>query len=359
MSGLLSTAPPLNPLAYLRRTATPLPFPLEEPGVRLFPGSRQGLYEGLSALGLPDGSEILSPAYHHGSEIEALERAGATVRFYAGDGRLEPREDELEALLSPATRALHITHFLGFPQDARRWREWCDQRRLLLIEDCAPAWLSSTGGRPSGSFGDLAVFSLYKQIGIPDGGAAICARPLTAPHGHAPLGLGAALRRHGAWVAQRQWPDRGQRTVPEVDPVEDIALGNPGPHPTAISRFLLPKLPTAEVASRRRENYRTLLERLGEHVPAPFERLPDGASPWMLPVAATDKSDLIRRLAAAGILAVDYWSVPHPSLPVERFPEIAARRERTVALPVHQELRESDLDEIATATLGAIEAAGP
>jgi dTDP-4-amino-4,6-dideoxygalactose transaminase len=128
----------------------------------LFERARHGLWHGLRALGLGDDDEVLVPAYHHGSEIEALVRAGLTCRFYEASEGLAPDERELEALLGPRTRALHLIHYLGFPQEATRWRAWCEERGLFLIEDAAQAWLGSLEGRPLGSFGDIAIFCLYK-----------------------------------------------------------------------------------------------------------------------------------------------------------------------------------------------------
>ena len=76
-------------------------------------------------------------------------------------------------LVGPATRALHVTHVLGFPAAAPRWRRWCDERGLLLIEDAAQAWLAADpqSGEPVGSWGDLSVFCLYKTLPVPNGGA--------------------------------------------------------------------------------------------------------------------------------------------------------------------------------------------
>jgi dTDP-4-amino-4,6-dideoxygalactose transaminase len=63
---------------------------------------------------------------------------------------------------------------------------------------------------------------------------------------------------------------------------------------------------------------------------------------------------VLTRLEREGIAAVDFWSVPHPSLPVERFPRAARRRSRTVALPVHQELRPRDVMRIAATAAAAL-----
>jgi hypothetical protein len=54
-------------------------------------------------------------------------------------------------LLGPRARALNLIHSLGFPQDAARWRRFCDDRGLLLFEDATRGWLSSDCGRPLGS----------------------------------------------------------------------------------------------------------------------------------------------------------------------------------------------------------------
>jgi dTDP-4-amino-4,6-dideoxygalactose transaminase len=188
---LLDVWPPLPPGAYLRRRRAELPYPLEDRRCVLFARGRSGLYHGLRALGLGSGDVVLMPAYHHGSEVEAATRAGLACSFYEGDERLEPDVDELEGLLEPGVRALHITHYLGFPQDVARWRAWCDEHGLLLIEDAAQAWLARDAeGRPLGRLGDLAVFCLYKTFGVPDGAALV-----TREGGEVPTVRGLSARR--------------------------------------------------------------------------------------------------------------------------------------------------------------------
>jgi dTDP-4-amino-4,6-dideoxygalactose transaminase len=114
----LTVTPPLPVGLYARRPARKLPFPLEEPTCRIFALARQGLFVGIKALGLMPGDVILVPAYNHGSEIEALLRAGIVCRFYDVGESLEPDEEELEALLDTRVRPLYLIHYLGFPQDA-------------------------------------------------------------------------------------------------------------------------------------------------------------------------------------------------------------------------------------------------
>jgi hypothetical protein len=354
---VLVAMPPLSPAVWVRRARAALPFPLDEAGCRLFARARQGLVHGVRALEMGPGDEILAPAYHHGSEIEALVSTGVTCRFYDLDERLEPDEATLEALLSARTRALQIVHYLGFPQDAVRWRRWCDARGLHLIEDAAHAWLSSVGGRPTGSFGDVSIFCLYKTVGVPDGGALLCRRPAPGPRGRpavAPLRL--ALE-HALWLVTRS-PALSRLATAlhrrrSYDPAADFAIGEPRPASFA-TRLVLPRVADPGVAERRRANYEQLAAGLPpDLVPGAFRAVPPAACPFVLPVGVRDKPWVLAELRRAGIRALDLWSVPHPSLPDGGFPRSAALRRHIVGLPVHQELTARDIDRIA-ATVRAV-----
>jgi dTDP-4-amino-4,6-dideoxygalactose transaminase len=358
----LEVLPPLSPGVYFRRPAVQRPpFPLEEPGVALYSRARQGIYAGVQELGLRPGDEVLVPAYHHGSEVEALQRAGLASRFYEGTDRLEPDEAELESLLGPRVRLLHLTHYLGFPQDAARWRRWCDRHDLLLLEDAAQAWLSSLDdGHPVGSRGDAAVFCLYKTAAVPDGAALHLRDSLQgrlAP-GAGGRGVRKAARGHVLWLLSTSAAFSRLRPHRPVlyEAAQDFALGDADRGPLDLTIRLLPRLAGGDPAAARRANYGRLLATLRAHVPAPFDELPAGASPFCFPVETEHKVEVLTRLEREGIAAIDFWSVPHPSLPVEGFPGAARRRSRTVGLPVHQALRAADvarIAEVAAAALGA------
>jgi CelD/BcsL family acetyltransferase involved in cellulose biosynthesis/dTDP-4-amino-4,6-dideoxygalactose transaminase len=351
----LEVLPPPPFGAVLRRPVEALPFPLEEAACRLYARGRQGLAHGLGTLALEPGDELLVPAYHCGSEVEALTRSGLVSRFYAGDDALEPVESELESLIGPKTRALYVIHYLGFPQDMRRWRRWCDDHGLLLLEDAAPAWLASRDGEPVGLHGDLAIFCLFKTFGLPDG-AALLTRGDPPPEGALPhYTAKAAARRYVGWLLTHSRVlapvyDRLLKDAPYV-PEDDFALDDPV-QPSASTRFLLPRVADETAAAGRRANYAALREELLEHVSPPFRDLPDGASPFAFPLESAAKGVLLERLADAGVRAVDYWSVPHPTLPAVEFPAAARLRARIVGLPVHQELEPADIERMTRAVLG-------
>jgi dTDP-4-amino-4,6-dideoxygalactose transaminase len=348
----LGVWPPLPPGAFARRRRRQVPFPLDREDCRLFSRARHGLWAALQVLGLERGDEMLVPAFHHGSEIETLVRLGLVCKFYGGGDGLAPDESELDSLRTPRTRALYLIHYNGFPQDALRWRRWTDERGLLLVEDAAQAWLATSAGAPVGGVGDVSLFCLYKTFGLPDGAAVLARVPPASPGRRSPVGAGALVRRHASWWMERSGllaAGAELRRERPYDPSLDFALGDPETPPSAATRFLLPRIADPGAAGNRHANYVALLGELGEAVGAPFASVPEGASPFAFLFETDRREEVVRRFRARGIGAYPFWLAFHPATPVDQFPGIAARRRRTVALPVHQELTQSAVDRIVAA----------
>lgn len=87
---------------------------------------------------------------------------------------------QLEAALSPRTRALIFAHTLGNPFDLAAVTEFARRHGLWLIEDCCDAVGSTYQGRSVGTFGDLATVSFYPahHITMGEGGAVVTDKPL-------------------------------------------------------------------------------------------------------------------------------------------------------------------------------------
>ena len=85
---------------------------------------------------------------------------------------------QLEAALSPRTKAVMVAHTLGNPFDLAAVTEFCRKHDLWLIEDCCDAVGSTYDGKQVGSFGDLATVSFYPahHITMGEGGAVLCNR---------------------------------------------------------------------------------------------------------------------------------------------------------------------------------------
>jgi hypothetical protein len=154
-------------------------------------------------------------------------------------------------------------------------------------------------------------------------------------------------------MAQRL-PWRGPRySHGTYDAAADFALADPDMPVARTTARLLRQIADPGAAAQRRVHYGHLLEQLGDRVCAGFDDLPAGAAPFAFPLRAADKPAALDRLYRAGVLAVDFWSVPHRLLDAGRFPGAVRRRAETIALPVHQELRTRDLDHIASVALQA------
>ena len=87
---------------------------------------------------------------------------------------------QLEAALSPRTRAVMLAHTLGNPFDVAAVTEFTRRHGLWLIEDCCDAVGSTYQGRKVGTFGDLATASFYPahHITMGEGGAVLANQPL-------------------------------------------------------------------------------------------------------------------------------------------------------------------------------------
>ena len=87
---------------------------------------------------------------------------------------------QLEAALSPRTRAIFFAHTLGNPFDLDAVTEFARRHSLWLIEDCCDAVGATYKGRKVGLFGDLATTSFYPahHITMGEGGSILMEKPL-------------------------------------------------------------------------------------------------------------------------------------------------------------------------------------
>lgn len=88
--------------------------------------------------------------------------------------------EQVEAALSPKTRAIMMAHTLGNPFDVDAIKDICKKNDLWLIEDNCDALGSTYKDSKTGSFGDLATVSFYPahHITTGEGGAVLSKSPL-------------------------------------------------------------------------------------------------------------------------------------------------------------------------------------
>jgi CDP-6-deoxy-D-xylo-4-hexulose-3-dehydrase len=86
---------------------------------------------------------------------------------------------QLEAALSPKTRAIIVAHTLGNVFDAEAVAAFAKKHNLWMIEDCCDALGSTLNGKKVGTFGDIATLSFYPahHITMGEGGAVLTDQP--------------------------------------------------------------------------------------------------------------------------------------------------------------------------------------
>jgi perosamine synthetase len=357
----------LSPATLLRRPRKQQPFPFSAPQVRYFYFARNGLWHLVKLLGL-EGREILMPSYHHGVEVEALMAAGARLRFYRVDRKMNVDLADVERRIGPETAALHLTHFVGFPGPIREMKAIAERHGLLMIEDCAHGLLTRVNDEPLGQVGDVAVFCLYKGLPVPNGGAVVVNNPelgnvpvLPSPPASSTLSLLAAsmLRNvalRGGWPGRtlRQMALRAGKGTLRASKVEPVLTGtqhfNPDHLPLGMTQLAL-RIGLSQDHERIRQiirrNYLYLQEQLGEIVP-PLIPLPPGAVPLFYPLVTEDSKAMVTELLARGIEATEFWRGPHPACDVRQFPDVAWLRKSIMEVPCHQDISMPTLRRIAS-----------
>lgn len=143
-----------------------------------------GIHIAVLAAGIAPGDEVIVPPITDMGTVIGVLYQGAVPVFAdleAHTYNLDPRD--VEAKITPKTKAVIAVHLAGNPCDLEALRAICDEHDLVLIEDCAQAWGAKYQGKSLGTVGDIACFSLndFKHIGCGDGGIVASSHPEFGP----------------------------------------------------------------------------------------------------------------------------------------------------------------------------------
>jgi perosamine synthetase len=125
------------------------------------------------AIGIRPGDEVIVPSMTFISTATSVLHVGARPVFaeVASDTfNLDPAD--VEARLTPRTRAIVAVHYGGQPADMAELSAVAEAAGVDLVEDAAQAHGASYRGRPVGGFGRAAMFSFTptKNITTGEGG---------------------------------------------------------------------------------------------------------------------------------------------------------------------------------------------
>lgn len=131
------------------------------------------LHIAVGAAGVGLGDEVItSPITDIGTVIGILYQQAVPVFADLGAGTCNLDVADVERRITPKTKAIIAVHLTGNPCDLNALKALADRHKLVLIEDCAQAWGAKYHGRPIGTIGHIACFSLQnsKHITCGDGG---------------------------------------------------------------------------------------------------------------------------------------------------------------------------------------------
>lgn len=128
------------------------------------------------ALGIGEGDEVIMPAFTIISCAMAVTKLGAIPVLVDSDIHTwNMKADEVEAKITPKTKAIMIVHLYGLPIEADKVLALAERYNLKVIEDAAEMHGQTYKGKPCGSFGDISIFSFYpnKHITTGEGGMVV------------------------------------------------------------------------------------------------------------------------------------------------------------------------------------------
>jgi len=293
-----------------------------------------GQHLGLLAAGVGPGQEVIVPSFTFAATANSVALTGATPVF----ADIEPQHFNLdpaavEAAITSRTVGIMPVHLYGHPADMTALQAVADRHGLKIFEDAAQAHAASWQGRPVGTFGTFAMFSLYptKNMTSGEGGLVSTADDEVARR----LRL---LRNQGM---ERRYENE---LVGFNARMTDIHA--------AIGRVQLGKL--AGWTKQRQENAAFLDAHLrGVVVPPVAPGAVHVYHQYTIRVA-DDRDGFAAALAAEHQVATGvYYPIPNHRLPsfdlTLDLPQTETAAQQALSLPIHPALSTGDLERIVTA----------
>jgi dTDP-4-amino-4,6-dideoxygalactose transaminase len=267
---------------------------------------------------------------------------------------------QIEAAVTPRTKAVAVVHFVGIPCDMPTISRVAERRGLKIVEDCALALGARHGGRHVGLFGDAGCFSFYpvKHITTGEGGMLVTRHAAVADRV-------AKLRAFGVdrTFAERKMP--GMYDVPTLGLNYRMSELH-----AALGRSQLARV--GDMLRRRRRNFESLAQAVGaidDLTVVDAQTSAAESSHYCLTVRLcgrlrAHRDRMVARLNEAGVGTSVHYPQPVPRMTYYRhkygddpagFPGAASISDETFALPVAPHVASDDIAYMTTAVRKATE----
>jgi dTDP-4-amino-4,6-dideoxygalactose transaminase len=259
---------------------------------------------------LGQGDEVLMPSFTFASAANAVVRAGANPVFV--DVRLDTLnvdERQIEAAITPRTRAIMPVHYAGVGCAMDQIMALASKHGLRVIEDAAQGVNAFYNGRVLGSIGHLGAYSFHDTKNYVCGeGGALC--------------INSQEMVERAEIIREKGTNRSQFLRGEVDKYTWVDIGSSFLPSELACAFLYAQLEAIdEITARRREVYEFYRRHLSPLEEAGMVRLPIAPQGCainyhifyiLLPDEAT-RNAMMAHLKRNGISAVFHYVPLHTS----------------------------------------------
>ena len=129
------------------------------------------LHLALLAVGCGPGDEVVVPSLNFVAAANTIKHTGAEPVFcdIVGPHELNLDPADVEAAVTPRTKALVVLHYAGYPCDMEAIDEIAERHDLVVVEDAAHAPGASLNGRMCGTLGGVGCFSFFANKNLPVG----------------------------------------------------------------------------------------------------------------------------------------------------------------------------------------------
>lgn len=320
----------------------------------------------LKQSGIGVDHNVLIPAYGCLSLREAVLVGGSEFRAFRIHPDLSYDMSDIESKVDDQTRAILVPHYFGFPQELEELKDFCVNRNVILIEDCAHCFLTGRNDKKIGLQGNYSICSSTKFFPVVDGGVLIDdtgnidSPELINPSLRFQVKVFANILEISSMHGRLGWPGRilkalfslvsnarsGNNTAPAVPIIsentfENIDAVNFGQKISLASK-VIEHFYSADFAMKcRRINFNYMLERLAhlKHAHPLFQDIDDDVVPYMFPLVLHSPRHQFPGLKKRGI-PMFRWEQS-----VLNECEVADEYAFSVVqLPCHEQLRMPEID---------------
>ncbi len=274
-----------------------------EHGVMVNSGSSANLLA-LTALKIPPGSEIITPALTWATTVYPISQTGCVPVLVDVDTDYNIDPDAIEAAITPKTAAILPVHLMGNPCDMDAILDMAIRHHLWVIEDACEAHGAEIDNLKIGALADVGFFSFFfsHHLSTIEGG-------MVLTNDFKLANICRSLRAFG-WTREMENKEEAIAPYPDIDPRFLFLNAGYNMRPTEIQgAFGIHQLPKLEgIIEKRRANAAYFNEHLSQFTDLvlPEER-PNTRHVWFgYPItvkfgASFSREDLVRFLESKGL----------------------------------------------------------